>query len=240
MRPIHRVILQLAFTTCTMVAGMAIAATPPVPAFVAHYELLRNGSPIGKATLTLAPQSDGTWTFVTTSKGTSGLAGLLGVNSREVSVFQWAGVLPQCDSYDYNLDTGLKQKHRTVRCDWNQHLITVHDKIDYTFTAQPGALERHTVPLALAAGLAAGQRTFDLLVAVRDRIETQHYVAADASSVRVPAGTFDAIRVSRNGGGDAFEAWFAPDKLPVPVKIDQRGKNDLALELESWSATPTP
>lgn len=235
MRPIHRVLLLLAFAITGATAfGTAIAA-PPVPAFVAHYELLRNGSPIGKAELTLTPQANGTWTFVTTSKGTAGLAGLLGVNSREVSVFQWTGVLPQCDSYDYTLDTGLKKKQRTVRCDWNRHVITVHDKIDYRFATQPGALERHTVPLALAAGLATGQRSFDLPVAVRDRIQTQHYVAADPASVQVPAGTFDAIRVSRSGGGDAFEAWFAPGKLPVPVKIDQRGKNDLALELESWS-----
>lgn len=239
MRPIHRVILQFAFAISGAAAfGAAIAAAPPVPAFVAHYELLRNGSAIGTATLTLAPQSDGAWTFVTTSKGTSGLASLLGINSRETSVFQWVGDLPQCDSYDYMLDTGLKQKHRTVRCDWNQHVITVHDKVDYTFASQPGALERHTVPLALAAGLAAGQRKFDLPVAVRNRIEIQHYVAADATTVQVPAGTFDAVRVARTGGGDAFEAWFAPGKLPVPVKIDQRGKNDLALELESWSASP--
>jgi hypothetical protein len=241
MRPIHRVILRFAFAITGATAfGLATAATPAVPAFVAHYELLRNGSTIGKATLTLAPQGNGTWSFVTTSKGTAGLAGLLGISSREVSVFQWTGGLPQCDSYDFKLDTGLKTKHRTVRCDWNRHVITVHDKIDYTYATQPGTLERHTVPLALAAGLAAGQRTFDLPVAVRDRIETQHYVAADPVSVRVPAGTFDAIRVTRTGGSNAFEAWFAPGKLPVPVKIDQGGKNDLALVLESWSATPKP
>jgi len=40
---------------------------------------------------------------------------------------------------------------------------------------------------------------------------------------------------SRTDGGDGFEAWFAPAKLPAPVKIDQRGKNDFSLELESWS-----
>lgn len=221
------------------VLGTFSAAAAPLPAFVAHYALLRNGSTIGKATLSLSDTGNGAWTFVTTSKGTAGLAGLLGINSREVSVFQWSGALPQCESYDYTLDTGLKTRRRTVHCDWNQHRVTVHDKIDYTFATQPGALERHTVPLALAAGLAAGQRTFDLPVAVRDRIEIQHYVAADAADVKVPAGTFDAIRVARTGGGDAFEAWFAPGKLPVPVKIDKRGKHDLALELESWAPAAT-
>lgn len=214
----------------------AHAASPPVPAFTAHYRLLQNGSPIGSATLTLRQGSDGQWTFTTDSRGTSGLASLLGASTREISVFHWVGNLPQCNHYDYTLSTALKQQHRTVRCDWTHHVITVDDKGTHAFTAEPGTLERHTVPLALAAGLASGQRSFTLPVAVRDRIEVQHYAAHGKQAVTVPAGTFDATPVSRADGGEGLEAWFAPGEVPVPVKIDQRGKNAFSLELESWSA----
>lgn len=217
-------------------ADAAVAAAPPVPAFTAHYRLLQNGSPIGSATLTLSQGSGGEWTFTTASRGTSGLASLVGASTREVSVFHWVGKLPQCDRYDYTLSTALKQQHRTVRCDWTRHEIVVDDKGTHTFAAQPGTLERHTVPLALAAGLASGQQSLTLPVAVRDRIEMQHYATHGKQAVTVPAGTFDATRVSRTDGGGGLEAWFAPAKLPVPVKIDQRGKNDFSLELESWSA----
>jgi len=123
-----------------------------------------------------------------------------------------------------------------VRFDWSSHSVDVDDNGTSHFATQPGAVERHTVPLALAAGLAAGKNSFTLPVAVRDRIETQHYAAQGKQKVSVPAGSFDAIRVSRTDGGDAFEAWFAPAKVPAPVKIDQRGKNAFSLELESWSA----
>jgi hypothetical protein len=214
--------------------GAAIAAAP-LPAFTAHYRLLRDGSQIGTATVTLAKAGGDTWTYTTQSRGTSGLASLLGARIDESSTFSWAGGLPQGISYDYSMKTAIKQNHRDVRFDWAHRVITVDDKGSFRYPAQPGALERHTVPLALAAGLASGKQSFTLPVAVRNRIEMQHYIARGKQSVSVPAGSFEATPVVRTDGGDAFTALFAPGKLPVPVKIEQRGKDDLTLELESWS-----
>ncbi|MGH8216030.1 MAG: DUF3108 domain-containing protein, partial [Rhodanobacteraceae bacterium] len=128
-----------------------------------------------------------------------------------------------------------KQQHRSVRCDWSRHVIEVDDKGTHSFATQPGVVERHTVPLALAAGLAAGKTEFTLPVAVRDRVEMQHYTTHGEQAVTVPAGTFNATLVSRGDGAEGLEAWFAPAKLPVPVKIDQAGKSGFSLELESWS-----
>lgn len=233
-----RYLCALFVITLAGIDGVALAAEPPLPAFTAHYRLLQDGAPIGKATLTLAPGDDGTWTFTTASQGTSGLASLLAANTREVSTFKWAGDLPQGIRYDYILKTALKTKQRTVNFDWARHVIDVNDNGSFSFATQPGALERHTVPLAIAAGLAAGKTSFTLPVAVRDRVESQHYASQGKQTLTVPAGNFDATRVSRSDGGDAFEAWFAPGKLPAPIKIVQRGKRDFTLELTDWSAQP--
>lgn len=216
------------------VCATAIAAAP-LPAFTAHYLLLRDGSQIGIATMTLAKAGDDTWTFTTQSRGTSGIASLLGASISERSTFTWAGDLPQGESYDYSMKTAIKQTHRSARFDWAHHVITVDDRGTFRFPTQPGALERHTVPLALAVGLAKGKIRFTLPVAVRNRIELQHYVARGEQNVSVPAGTFTAIPVVRTDGGDAFVALFAPAKLPVPIKVEQRGKDEFSLELESWS-----
>lgn len=231
----HRAFAALLAAVALSVFCTAAAAAPPVPAFTAHYRVLQNGSPIGKATLTLAQGADDTWTFTTQSQGTAGLASLLAAGTREVSTFRWVGDAPQGISYDYTMKSALKQNHRSVHFDWTNHTVEVNDNGSSRFATQPGVLERHTVPLALAAGLAAGKTTFALPVAVRDRIETEHFGAQGSQKVSVPAGTFDATRVRRTDGGDGFEAWFAPAKLPAPIKIDQRGKNDFSLELESWS-----
>ena len=233
---IHRAPVALLAAVALAVFCTAAVAAPPVPAFTAHYRVLQNGSPIGEATLTLAPGTHGTWTFTTASKGTAGIASLLSASTTEVSTFKWVGDAPQGISYDYTMNSALKQKHRSVRFDWTSHSIDVDDNGSFHFAAQPGAVERHTVPLALAAGLASGKTSFTLPVAVRDRIEAQHYAAQGKQNVSVPAGRFDATRISRTDGGDAFEAWFAPVRVPAPVKIDQRGKNAFSLELESWAA----
>lgn len=153
-----------------LAANVASAAAAPLPAFTAHYRLLQNGSPIGAATLTLVRGADDTWTFTTQSRGTAGLAALLGASVRETSTFRWVGNLPQGESYDYSMNTGIKQKHRHVRFDWATHTIEVDDNGTSHFPTQPGAMERHTVTLALAAGLAAGKSDLTLPVAVRDRI----------------------------------------------------------------------
>ena len=216
-------------------AGFAAPVKAPLAPFTAHYRLLQGGQLIGTATLTLARAQGDTWTFTTESRGTAGLASLLGASSREVSTFTWDGDLPQGLDYDYTLQSALKTRRREVRFDWQNHTVEVNDNGEFRFPTQPGALERHTVPLALAAGLAQGDQRFPLRVAVRDRIEIQQYTAQGQQPVSVPAGTFDATRVSRSDGGDGIEAWFAPAKLPAPVKIAQTGKHGFVLELERWS-----
>src|SRR5690242_15890963 len=66
-----------AFAAVATLLFAAGAFAAPLPAFTAHYQLLKDGSPIGEATMTLSSSGDDTWTFVTDSKGTSGLAAML-------------------------------------------------------------------------------------------------------------------------------------------------------------------
>jgi len=213
-------------------AGSVLAA--PLPAFTARYQLLKDGSPIGEATMTLQPAGNGTWTFTTASKGTEGLAALMSANIQETSTFRWKADLPEGLSYDYAMDAAIKHKERHVRFDWSGNTISVDDKGWHQFAAQPGALERHTIVLAIAAGLRDGKHDFSLPVAVRDHIETQHYAVQGKQQITVPAGTFDATHVVRSDGG-GFEAWFSP-KFPVPVQVAQNDGGELMMKLESYRA----
>src|SRR5690348_13471061 len=81
------------FVAAAALLFAASAFAAPLPAFTARYQLLKDGSPIGEATLTLSSSGDDSWTFVTDSKGTSGLAAMLGINARETSTFRWKGDL---------------------------------------------------------------------------------------------------------------------------------------------------
>lgn len=226
-----RFLLAAAALLC---AASALAA--PLPAFTARYQLMKDGSPIGEATMTLASSGDSTWTFTTDSQGTSGLAAMLGINARETSSFRWKGDLPQGLSYDYSMDAAFKHKQRNVRFDWSSNTIVVNDKGEHRFAAQPGAIERHTVVLALAAGLKDGKHEFALPVAVRDRIQTQQFAVKGSGAVSVPAGNYpDAVHVVRTDSG-GFDGWFVPGKLPVPVEVSQHDNGDFTMKLESYEA----
>lgn len=222
----------LAVAAALLLAGNLCAA--PLPAFSAQYQLLKDGSPIGEARMTLSPAGHGTWTFTTTSKGTSGLAALINANIEETSTFRWKNDLPEGLSYDYTMDAAIKHKERHVRFDWNANTIKVEDKGEHSYPAQPGAMERHTIVLAIAAGLGDNKTSFALPVAVRDHIETQHYAIKGSREISVPAGHYDAKQVVRSDGG-GFDAWFAP-KLPVPVQVSQDDGGTYTLKLESYEA----
>lgn len=231
----NKTFLSIFAAVALLFGANAIAA--PLPAFTAHYQLLKDGSPIGEAIMTLAPAGDSTWTFTTDSKGTSGMAAMLGANARETSTFRWKSDRPEGLNYDYSMQAAFKQKQRHVQFDWSSNTIVVNDKGEHRFAAEPGAIERHTIVLAIAAALKAGKHEFDLPVAVRDRVETEHFVVAGKGAISVPQGTHaEAVHVVRTDKNGAFDAWFAPDQLPVPLEVAQHDNGDFTLKLESYEA----
>jgi hypothetical protein len=224
-----------AFVAASVLLFAASAFAAPLPAFTARYQLLKGDSPIGEATMTLSSSGHDTWTFVTDSRGTSGLAAMLGANARETSTFHWKGGLPEGLSYDYSMDAAFKHKQRNVKFDWSANTIVVNDKGEHRFAAQPGAIERHTVVLAIAAGLKDGKRGFALTVAVRDRIQTQQFAVKGSGAISVPAGNYpDAVQVVRTDNDGGFDGWFVPGKLPVPVQVSQHDNGDFTMKLESY------
>ena len=231
MRPLLATLLALSFWL-----GTATAATTP-GAFTATYEVSRDGSPMGTATVSLQNDGNGQWTYRKAVKGTGGLAALLGASVDETSRFRWKGELPEALSYDYELQTGIKDKQRHLRVDWNTNQVHVEgNKGSETYPAQPGIVERNTLPLALGVALRGGQRQVALAVAVRQKVETQQFKVAGTEAIRVPAGSFRAERIDRTDADRGFSAWYAPDRYPLPVKLSQHDGGDLTMELVSYKA----
>lgn len=214
-------------------SGLALA-TPP-KAFTATYRVLRDGSPMGEATVSLKPLGNGQWEYSKHVRGTSGLAAMLGANLDEVSHFRWKGDVPEALSYDYRLDAAIKTKQRHVRVDWSAHKVTVDEgKGAITYAPQPGMVERNTTALAIGLALREGQEQIALPVAVRQEVQTQRFKVSGKEKVTVPAGTFDAVRVDRTDADRGFSAWYAPERYPLPVKLSQKDGGNLTMELVSF------
>ena len=230
MRPLLATLLALSFWL-----GTATAATTP-GAFTATYKVSRGGSPMGTATVSLQNDGNGQWTYRKAVKGTGGLAALLGASMDETSRFRWKGELPEAISYDYELQTGIKNKQRHLRVDWNTNQVRVEgNKGSETYPAQPGIVERNTLPLALGVALRGGQQQVALAVAVRQKVETQQFKVTGTEAIQVPAGSFQAERVDRTDADRGFSAWYAPKRYPLPVKLSQRDGGDLTMELVSYT-----
>jgi hypothetical protein len=219
-------------------AGSHAAAPASTPhAFTATYEVQRGGSSIGESTLTLRADGNGRWTYTSKMHGTSGLAALLGASVEETSRFRWHDARPEALSYDYAMSAAVKHKTRHVVVDWTTGKVAVDDsKGTFGYATQPGLVERHLLPLALGWALASGPQQITLPVAVKDRVEQQHYSVVGKESVTVPAGTFQAVRVNRSDDDKGFSAWYVPGKYAAPVKLAQTDGGNITLLLKTYSA----
>ncbi|MEY2149577.1 DUF3108 domain-containing protein [Rhodanobacter sp. 115] len=223
----------------TFVAGLvlalatsaAFAATPPQP-FTATYQVLRDGEAIGQATIQLKAVGDGQYEYSNDVKGTSGLAAMLGASSSETTRFRWTGGVPETLTYDYKMETAIKQKQRHLQADWSTHQVGVTDNgKHFSYATAPGMVDRNTLPLALGLALQDNKRSVTLPVGVKQQIESQQFQVKGKETVKVPAGSFQAERVERTDSDKSFDAWYAPRKYPVPVKLAQSDGGNLTLQL---------
>lgn len=216
-------------------AASTLALAAPPQAFSATYQVLKDGSPMGRATVSLKPVGNGQWEYSKHMQGTSGLAAMLGATLDETSRFRWKGDVPEAISYDYRLDAAIKSKQRHVRVDWPKHQVTVDEgKGAITYPSKPGMVERNTTGLAIGLALRDGKQQIALPVAVRQEVETQQFKVVGKEKVTVPAGSYDAVRVDRTDADRGFSAWYVPDRYPLPVKLSQHEGGNYTMELVSF------
>jgi hypothetical protein len=222
----------IAFALVLVIAAGPAAATEssaPAP-FHAEYLALRNGDELGRTTLDLSENHDGTWTLRSETRGTSGLAKIAGVHIVETSRFRWHDGRPEAIEYDYKQDSAVKSRTRHAAFG-NGEAHVEEGGETFRYALVPGLIDRHAVTLAIAGDLKRGATSFDYKVAVKDHVEDMRYERAADESLKVPAGTFDVIQMRRVGeaGSDrkrVARSWFSEKLGWMPVQIEQEDKKD--------------
>lgn len=233
MKILPRPRLLAAGLVLAMFAGTAFAADAPQP-FTAHYQVLQGDQKIGEATVTLKAVGNGQWTLENASKGTGGIAAMLGASSDETTRFRWTQGRPETLSYDYQMQAAIKSKQRHLNVDQNSHQVSVDEgKGTRHYAGSAGMVDRNTVPYAIGLALRAGKQQVTLPVAVRQKVEQQQYEVTGKAQVKVPAGSFNADKVQRSDD-PSFNAWYVPGKYLLPVKLTQHDGGNLTLELVSY------
>lgn len=229
-RPIFIPLLGLA-----LLFGSRAAAAAPPTAFTATYNVLQGGEQQGVATVTLRPDGHGEWIYRKDVKSTGGLAAMFNAKVHETSTFRWKGDVPEAVSYEYQLQSGIKNKQRHLRVDWAIGQVTVDEgKGANSYPASAGMVERNTLPLALGIALRDGQQQVVIPVAVRQAVQIQNFKVSGKESVTVPAGSFQTERIDRTDADRGFSAWYAPARYPLPVKLSQHDGGDMVMELVSF------
>lgn len=220
----------------------ASAADAALKPFHADYATLRNGSALGRTTLDLSDNGDGSWTLRSETHGTSGLARLAGVHIVETSRFRWKDGRPEALAYDFHQDAAFKQKIRHADFDWKAGEVHVTEGDgDFRYPIAAGIIDRQSVTLALASDLMHNATNFDYKVAVKDRIEEMRYARAASETLKVPAGEFATVLMQREGepGSDrkrVARSWFAPSLGWMPVQIEQTEKKGDTVTLQLLSS----
>lgn len=227
-------LLRASVAAAILLPATAVSAASVPQSFTATYHVLQGGEPMGEAKLTLKPVGNGQFEYTDKITGTSGLAAALGASTSEISRFTWAGQVPQAVSYKYAFASSFKPKNRELVVQGSTVQMDDNGK-HHSYPMQPGMVERNTLPLALGVALRDGAKSASFGVGGRQAIEMQTFKVAANEKVRVPAGSFDAVRVDRADQESDFNAWYVPAKYPVPVKISQKDGGNLTLELVSYS-----
>jgi hypothetical protein len=226
--------------------GAALAApaagVAPLAPFQADYEVLRNGKELGRATLTLHPAGDGTWEFSNQTKGTKGMASLLGVDVVEKSTFRWRDGQPEGLHYSYSQEAAVKSRQRSTEFDWQTHEAQSRDgKNAWTAPLQGSAMDRNLVTVALMAELKSGAHDLTFHVVDKDKVAEQRYTQSAHETLSLPAGNIDAVRVERQRDDNSrtTTSWFAPQRNWLPVQIEQVEKNGETITMRLTASPPS-
>ncbi len=231
------------FTACLPAAFPAHAADVPIKPFHAEYATLRNGGEIGRTTLDLRDNGDGSWTLRSETVGTRGLARLAGIRIVETSRFRWQDGRPQGLVYDYQQEGAFRPRTRHADFDWGAGEVrVVEGDSRQRYATVTGLIDRQSVTLAIGADLARGATAFDYKVAVREKIEDMHYARDGSETLTVPSGKFHTVRMQRLGiaGADrkrVSRSWFAESLGWLPVMIEQTEKNGDTVVLKLIAVT---
>jgi hypothetical protein len=226
----HRIVIAGVYALLALACLHPASATEPSPLqpFQADYQVLRNGKELGRATLTLREIGNGSWEFSNQTKGTKGMASLLGLDVVERSTFRWRDGLPEGMQYRYSQQAAIKSRERSTDFDWNTKQAVSRDGSNSsTAPLQGPAMDRNLVTLALMAKLKSGAASLDFPVVDKDHVSTQRYVTGAHETLSLPAGTIEAVRVDRQRDDNrrTTTSWFAPQRSWLPVQIEQIEKN---------------
>ena len=160
--------------------GITQPSTQP-QAFEAHYAIFEGDKKVGESRVRLVPDNKN-WRLTNTTRGTHGLASLLGFRRQEETLFNWhleptekQGWLPV--AYQFSQKVAFKKKTRSFHYDHTSGLARgKSDGRQWMLNVHPPFISPNLVVLALAVDLCSGQQEMHYRVLDKGALKDYHFV----------------------------------------------------------------
>ncbi len=224
---------------CCLLATMPLYAegSPAIPAFTAHYELLRNGKmKVGEVKRTTAIQENGAITFESYSK-TTGLAALFikdKITERTSFILDGNTIQPQ--DYLYDRKGGKRSRVVKLNFDWAKKSVTnAINGEPWQMEISPGTQDKLSYQLQLMIDLQANLTAFNYPVADGGTLKEYRFTLLGEETIKTPMGKIETIKIKRERAADSKRKttiWFAKSLHYLPVRIKQGKSDDEFVTLE--------
>jgi hypothetical protein len=204
------------------------AAAPALPAmspFIAQYQVYKDGSVLGDATMQVVRNDARRWRVDLNMHGTQGLIGLAGINAEQSTVFDIAGGLYRPLAQSTLRKSVFTRKQTVGVYDWRAKQARWTGDVKETRRApvalQPGDQSGLLINLAVIRDAEPGKALQYRFVddgRVRDHL---YNVSTDLEEVKVGELNYTAMRVTRTAGNEENTIWVV-DGVPTPIRMLQR------------------
>jgi len=240
--------MTLTFRRAVVLVTLMFLALPAMALepFLGTYQAYNQGRLAGSATLELLHNRGDQWRVDLGIRGNRGVAGLLGLNVEQSTVFDSIGERFRPLSHSTVKRALFSGRKVTGLYDWNARTSRWNGDLKKD-RLQPVALRENDVSallmnLAVVRDARPGQGLAYRVVENGRAREHTYAVSADTETVTVDQMSYETMRVSRtNGGNDETIFWIAAG-VPTPVRILQRenGADTIDLRLVEYQGVPSP
>ena len=220
--------------------AQAAPGTELLQAFEARYKIWRNGDHLGKASMTMRRNEQGQFEVELDSRATEGMAGFVGAKTIEFSRFSTDNGRAVSDVYTQREKVFIGSSRWRAEFDWQQDLVQVEAKDDWSQPLDGGELDPLNIYLYLAEAAANERQTFE--VEIVDDEEMRHYTyrALPGEPLEIACGTFET-RVYERTLTDSPKhdvTWHARELAWLPIQVRKTKADGDVMRLELMELNP--
>lgn len=236
----------LTFLLLTGALGLTTAATAaPTDTFTATYQLTKSGIPLGSATFKLKPDDQADCYVYTGHAKPNAVVHMFIGDIDERSDFCVVDGEVRPSQFRHHID-GKPDKSYTLTFDWSAMTVKSETESGDTKSYDLKSRTQDPMSLQIAARLWLASKSADsklpdkheFNLADDDGIESYHVQASDGGTLKVKAGRYDTVKITRLGDhSHSMDFWMARYADWIPVRVDRmkHGKTDYTLTLQSLS-----